>query len=284
MKRSIVIARSAARHALRHQITDRAAAITYYAFLALPSLLVVAVGAFALAGGASGIDAIISRVDDVAPAEAVTLIRTHLERTTGDNGVALIGVGGLLALWTTTGAMTAVMRAVAAAHGHADDRGFVRSRMTALAMLTASGAVFLLLFALLVLGPHLSEWVGDATGRSTLVKWLWWTCQWPVLGASLLLLFSTLLYLAAPDNRRRWVFLSPGAVVASVVWLAASGGFSLYVAWIGSYSATWGALAAVIILLTWLWISALALLIGAEIDAEIHRLPQLAAHESPYPG
>lgn len=259
------------RQALHHQITDRAAAITYYAFLAFPSVLVVGVGVFALVGGASAIDSVISRVDGVMPAEAVSLVRTSLERTAGDNGIALVGVGGALALWTATGAMTAAMRAIAACTGRPDGRSFARSRLNALGMLGASAAVFVLLFTALVMGPHVSGWVGDATGRGSLVRWIWWTCQWPILGGSLLLLFATLLYLGAPVEHRRWTFLSPGALVASAAWLVASAGFSLYVAWIGSYNATWGALGAVIILLTWLWISALALLFGAEVDAEVRR-------------
>jgi membrane protein len=272
--------RRAVKKSLDDRITDSAAAIAYYTFLALPAFLLVAVGIFAVAGGPSAIETIVSRVDDVVPPEATTLIRDALERTTeGGGGVALISVGSLLALWTSTGAMTAYMRALNGVYDRREGRGFLRQRLVALAMMGLGALAFLLVFGLLVLGPQLSGRVGRAVGLETAVQWTWWAGQWPILVGALLLLFSVVLYLGPNVDHPRWRFLTPGAAVAVVIWLAASAGFSAYVSMFSSYDKTWGSLAAVIIMLMWLWISALALLFGAEVNAEIERSWELRQGE-----
>ena len=112
-----------------------------------------------------------------------------------------------------------------------------------------------------------------------MVKWLWWTAQWPVLVLGLLLVFATVLYLGPNVEHPRWQFLSIGTSIAVVVWLLASGGFALYVSQFSSYNKAWGSLAAVIIMLTWLWISGLALLFGAEVNAETERSRELRRGE-----
>ena len=116
-----------------------------------------------------------------------------------------------------------------------------------------------LAFALLVLGPHLSGWLGSAVGAEALVQWLWWTAQWPILLLGLFLAFATILYLGPDIDHPRWSFLTIGTVFAVVLWLAVSGAFALFTSNFGSYDKTWGSLAIVIIMLTWLWLSSLAL-------------------------
>jgi membrane protein len=101
--------------------------------------------------------------------------------------------------------------------------------------------------------------------------WVWWTAQWPILLLGLLTMFAVVLYLGPNIVPPRWEFVTPGALLAVVVWLAASGGFAFYTSRFASYNKTWGSIAAVIIMLTWLWLSALALLVGGEINAETQR-------------
>ena len=138
---------------------------------------------------------------------------------------------------------------------------------------------FVLVFGLLVLGPQLSGWVGSAVGLEALVKVLWWTAQWPILILGLLLAFGTIYYLGPNVDHPRLQFLTVGTVVSVLLWLLASGGFAFYVSQAGSYNKVWGSLAAVIIMLTWLWISSLALLFGAEINAEAERSRELRSGE-----
>jgi membrane protein len=127
----------------------------------------------------------------------------------------------------------------------------------------------LLLLALLVLGPYLSRRVGNATGEPSLTSWLWWSAQWPLLIGVLLVVIGVVLYLGPDVGHDRRRVLTPGAAVALVVWLGASGALAFYSAHFGSYEKTWGTLSAVVVTLLWLWLGAASLLFGAEIDAQL---------------
>jgi membrane protein len=142
-------------------------------------------------------------------------------------------------------------------------------------MVAAGVVAFLLVFVLLVLGPAVSTWVGDAMGAESAVRWVWWVAEWPVLVVTLLAAFGAILYLGPDVDHPRYRFLSFGALFAVVTWIAASGAFAVYVSGFASYNKAWGSLAAVIVMLTWLWLGALALLLGAEINAEAERSREL---------
>jgi membrane protein len=262
-----------AKEAKEDSVTDIAAALSYYAFLAIPAVLLVAVGVFSQVAGPGTIESMLNRLEGVVPEEATTLIGDSLNRATENQsgGLVLIVVGFLLALWTASGAMNALMRGLNHVYDREETRGFARQRLTALGMLACLLLAFGLSFGLLVLGPKLSDWIGSGLGAEEVFSWLWWTLQWPILILGLLAAFAAILYLGPDVEMRRWTFLTPGAVVALVVWLLASGLFAFYVSAFGSYNKAWGALAGVIIMLTWLWLSALALLLGAEVNAVADR-------------
>jgi membrane protein len=272
----------AGKESVKDHVTNLAAALAYYAFLAMPSILLVAVGIFSLVGDRDGVTEIIERLEGVAPQEALTLLEETLERVTetqSNSGIAMIVVGSVLALWTVTGAMDTLMWALNSAYDREETRGFFKRRATALVMVVLLLIAFALAFGLLVLGPHVSGWVGDAVGMEAVVKWLWWTAQWPILIFGLLFAFATILYLGPNVDHPRWRFLTFGTAISVLVWLLASGGFAFYVSQFSSYNKAWGSLAAVIIMLTWLWISGLALLFGAEINAETERSRELRRGE-----
>ena len=272
----------AVKESINDNITNLAAALAYYAFLSIPALMLVAVGIFGLVGDEDAVTEIIDRLEGVAPQEALTLLRDSLERVTetqSNSGIAMIVVGSVLALWTLTGAMQTLMWALNSAYDREETRGFVKRRLTGLVMIVLLLVSFVLVFGLLVLGPHLSGWIGSAVGLEALVKWLWWTAQWPLLILGLLLAFAAILYLGPNVDHPRWRFLTFGTSVSVLVWLLASGAFAVYVSQLGSYNKTWGSLAAVIIMLTWLWISGLALLFGAELNAEAERSRELRRGE-----
>ena len=262
-----------AKEAKEDSATDIAAALSYYAFLAIPAVLLVAVGVFSQVAGPGTIESMLNRLEGVVPEEAITLIGDNLTRATENQsgGLVLIVVGFLLALWTASGAMNALMRGLNHVYDREETRSFARQRLTALGMLACLLLAFGLSFGLLVLGPKLSDWIGSGLGAEEVFSWLWWTLQWPILILGLLAAFAAILYLGPDVEMRRWTFLTPGAVVALVVWLLASGLFAFYVSAFGSYNKAWGALAGVIIMLTWLWLSALALLLGAEVNAVADR-------------
>jgi membrane protein len=272
----------AAKESLNDHITNLAAALAYYAFLSIPSLLLVSVGVFSLVGDADAVDEIIQRLEGVAPQEALTLLEETLDRVAeagASSGYTMIVVGSVLALWTVTGAMDTLMWALNSAYNREETRGFVKRRLTALVMVFLLLIAFVLVFGLLVLGPHVSGWIGDAVGLEAVIKWLWWTAQWPLLILALLFAFATILYLGPNVDHPRWQFLSVGTAISVAVWLLASGGFAVYVGQFASYNKAWGSLAGVIIMLTWLWISGLALLFGAEVSAETERSRELRRGE-----
>jgi membrane protein len=185
-------------------------------------------------------------------------------------------VGLVLALWSTTGAMTSYMTAINLAYERKDGRSFLRKRVVAVQLVAVIGIAFLLVAVLLIFGPPIERFVASHAGPvAGAVGWIWWIAEWPILVVGLLAAFATLLYLGPDVAHPRWRFITPGSVLATIIWLAASGAFALYTSAFGSYNKTWGSLAAVIIMLTWLWLAAIALLLGAEINAEAERSREL---------
>ncbi|HEY2940385.1 MAG TPA: YihY/virulence factor BrkB family protein [Gaiellaceae bacterium] len=277
----LAILRRAVKQSNDDHLPNLAAALAYYAFLAIPSSLLLAAGLFGLFAGPDTVGTVIDKLSRVMPAEATSLVRDSLARLTEKQGtsVTLIAVGGALALWSLSGAMQNLMWALNLAYDREETRGFVKRRLTAFAMVFLALVAFGLVFGLLVLGPPLSTWIGGAVGAKTFVQLTWWIAQWPLLIGGLLLAFSAILYLGPNVRHQRWRFLSLGAVVAVVVWLVASGAFAFYVSQFGSYNKAWGSLSAVVVMLTWLWLSSLALLFGAEINAEAERSRELRRGE-----
>ena len=266
------IGKRAVRAAIDDEIPDSAAAIAYYGFLAIPALLLVSVGIFSLVASPSAIATIIDKLGTVIPAEAATLLENSLNRTAEEGGgLTMILVGGAVAVWTASGAANAVMRALNRVYDTEESRGFVQQRLIGLVMVLVGIVAFLLVFGLLVLGPKLSEWVGDLVGAEGAVRLAWFLGQWPILIVGLAVAFGAVLFFGPDVKHPKWSFLSVGAGLAVALWLVVSGGFAVYLAFFGSYNKTWGSLAAVIIMLTWLWLSALALLFAAEVDAEAER-------------
>jgi membrane protein len=263
----------AAKESLDDGITDVAAMLAYYAFLAIPALMLVSLGVFSLVAGPDTVDSLMKKLGGVVPPEAISLLQESLNRSLENQsgGIALIVVGGVLAVWTATGAMGGLIRGMNTVYDRKESRGFAKTRGVSFVMLVCAVVAVGLVLTLLVLGPVIADALGRALDLEDVFGWIWWTAQWPILVAALLGAFAAMFYFGPDVEHRRWRYITPGAVVAVVLWLLASGAFAVYVALLGSYNKAWGSLAAVIILLTWLWISALSFLFGAEINAEVER-------------
>jgi membrane protein len=279
------VTKRAGKAMLDHNMLMFASALAYASFFAIPSVLLVVVGLFTLIAGSQTITSLIQSFGHVMPAQATQLLGGSLHRL--DNRpattVVMSAVGIVLAVWSTTGAMTGYMTALNVAYECNDTRSFLQKRRIALAMAGCIAFAFLLVATLLMFGPQVERLIGSTVGAPTLVAYLWWALQWPILVFGLLAAFTAMLYLG-PDlasKDRRWHLITPGAAVAALVWLAVSGLFAVYTANFGSYDKSWGSLSAVIVMLTWLWLSALALLFGAEIDAQIERRNELRRGTSP---
>ena len=265
-------------HSVKNFLNDNgtmlASALAYSTFFAIPSVLLVAVGVFTLVAGQDTISALMAHFQHVMPAQATSLLGSSLHRLNRNQSASVVMtvVGAVLAVWATTGAMTAYMTALNLAYEQKDKRSFVRKRLVALQMVAVIGFAFLLVAVLLIFGPALETLVVDHAGRASgTVGWIWWAAEWPILLLGLVAAFSTLLHLGPDVPHRRWHFVTPGAILATALWLAVSGLFAVYTSSFGSYNKTWGTLAAVIVMLTWLWLTAIALLLGAELNAESER-------------
>jgi len=251
-----------------------ASALAYSAFFAIPSVLLVVVGLFTLVTGPATITSLMNHFGHVMPSQATALLGNSLRRLDAHptQSVVMTAVGFALAIWSMTGAMTSYMTAINLAYERKDGRSFLRKRFVALKMAAVIGVAFLLVAVLLMFGPPIERLLAAHAGpASGAIGWVWWIAQWPILVVGLLVAFATLLYLGPDIDEPKWEFLTPGSIVALVLWLVASGGFAFYTSAFGSYNKTWGALAAVIVMLTWLWLTAIALLFGAEINAEAGR-------------
>jgi membrane protein len=270
------IAVSAVKESVDDNVPMMASALAYSAFFAIPSALLLLLGVFTLVADESTIAHLVARLTEIAPSDAADLFGNSLrhlsQRSSTGLTLALVGLG--LALWSASNAMSTVISALNVAYDREDSRGFVRSRLVAIVMAVFVGAAALLAGTLLVMGPHLQAWLGSALDARRPVELVWWIGQWPILIAGLLFAFAVVLYLGPDVEHRRWQLISPGSVVAVVVWLVVSSAFSFYTAHFGTYDKTWGTLGAVIVTLIWLWLAGLSLLFGGELNAETERRAQ----------
>jgi membrane protein len=263
-------------------ITVWAAALTYYGVLSLfPGLLLV-VTVLRLFGPDT-VDAVIDNVSGLAPGPVASILdgaaKSLQEGRQGAAGlVAVLSLAG--ALWSASGYIGVFMKASNAIYDVPEGRPVWKTLPIRLAVTLVTGIMLTLSALMVVFTGRLAEQVGQAIGIGSAAVTAWNIAKWPVLIVIVSLLFA-ILYWASPNARHggfRWV--SPGGLIAILLWLAASGAFAFYVANFGSYNKTYGSLAAVIIFLVWLWISNIALLLGAEFDAEMQRSRAIQAGHS----
>jgi membrane protein len=274
------VVRRTVREVRDDHLTDWAAALTYYAVLALFPALLVFVALVGLFGQyPKTTDSLLEIVAKLGPRSAVDTFRqpiTSVVRNKGGAG-ALLGVGLIGAVWSASGYVGAFMRASNAIYEVEEGRRFWKLRPIQIAVtLVMVLMTALVAMAIVVTGP-LAHAIGDVIGLGNTAVIVWDIAKWPVLLLVVLTMFA-ILYYAAPNVRLpafRW--LSPGAILAIVIWLVSSVAFGVYVRNFGSYNKTYGALGGVIIFLIWMWLTNLALLLGAEFNAELERGRELQA-------
>ena len=252
-------------------LSDWAAALTYYAVLSIFPALLVLISLIDLAGQGT-IQALLDNLGQVAPGSVNDILATairNLQQTRGSAGVlALVGLA--LALWSASGYIAAFMRASNAIYDVPEGRPIwktlpIRVGVTVIVM------VLLAVSAIAVVATGgLADRIGRVLGLGSAAVTAWDIAKWPVLLLVVSFMFA-LLYWASPNARQPVRWITPGGILAVVVWVVASAGFAVYVANFGSYNKTYGSLASVIIFLVWLWLSNTALLLGAELNAELER-------------
>jgi membrane protein len=273
------VLRKTAREFQQDQCTDLAAALTYYAVLSLFPALLVLVSLLGVVGqGRQTVDAVLQMAAGVVPSDAMNLLRQPIEQLvqSPSAGVALI-TGALAALWSASGYVGAFGRAMNRIYEIDEGRPVWKLRPLQL-VLTLAGLVLASAVAvMLVISGPVAEAVGNAIGAGSIAVTVWNIAKWPVILVCVVLAVAVLYYSTPNVKQPKFRWISIGAAFAILVWVAASVLFGLYVANFGSYNKTYGTLAGVIVFLLWLWITNVALLFGAELDAELERGRQLQA-------
>jgi len=273
------VARKTAREFSHDQCTDLAAALTYYSVLALFPAAIALLSLVSLVGqGPSTVDTLLQILRQVGASSAAHTLQPTLTQLSHaqNSGIALI-IGLAAALWSASGYVGAFGRGMNRIYEIDEGRPVWKLRPTML-LVTLITVVLTALVAvgLIVTGPA-AQAVGDAIGLGSTAVTVWNIAKWPVMLAVVVLIVA-LLYYATPNVKQpkfRWI--SVGALVAILTWIVASALFGFYVANFSSYNKTYGSLAGVIVFLLWLWITNLALLFGAELDAELERGRELQA-------
>jgi membrane protein len=263
-------------------LTDWAAALTYYSILSLFPALIALVSVVGLVGS-SATEPLIENLATFAPSEARDIVVNAIEGLAESQSAAgllfVLGLAG--ALWSASGYVGAFMRASNAIYDVGEGRPIWKTVPLRLAITVAMLLLLAVSSIMVVVTGPLAESVGDLIGLGDVAVTAWGIAKWPVLVLLVSLMFA-ILYWASPNVRQpgfRWI--TPGGILAVGVWMIASAGFALYVANFGSYNKTYGSLGAVITFLVWLWISNLAILLGAEFNAELQRGREIEGGRDP---
>lgn len=259
----------------RHQMTDVAASLTYYAMMSLFPAIVLATSLFSLIGDrktvADAVDYFARQGADQATLDTIRAVMNKLVTASGGAVSAALVVSVLIALNGASGAFGAAGRALNRIYGVDDDRSLVGRKLVDIGMTLVIVVVLLVAIAALFLGGGVAEDLLGSIGLGSAAATVWSIVRWPLaLGAALLA--YALIYAYAPDlepRRLRWI--SPGAVAGVAIWIVASIAFGIYIKHFSTYGAAYGAAGAAIVLLLWLWLSSCAFLFGAELNAELER-------------
>ena len=251
-----------------------AAQLAYYFFFALFPALLMLIAIASYFPYHELVDSLFKALGGVAPPEALSIMTDQLKKISSGKQGGLLTLGFLTTIWSSSSAMTAIIDTLNAAYDIQEGRPWWKVRITAIG-LTLGGALFILVsFGLVIAGPTLAEKVASWFYLGAAFEWTWKILQWPLVIA-LVATAMAIVYYYAPDAEQDWVWLTPGSIFATTLWLLASLGFKFYVANFGNYTATYGAIGGVMILMLWFYISGLVILLGAEMNAEIE-------HASPY--
>jgi membrane protein len=271
----------------KDELTDRAAALTYYGILALFPALLALISLLGVVGRSTS-QQVLDNIQTLAPGAARDVLRNAVQQMQGNAGLGSVMaiVGLVLAVWAASGYVAAFIRSANKVYDVPEGRPVwkvlpVRVGVTVVLMVMAVVSAVIVVFT-----GGLAQQVGSALGVGDTALTVWSIAKWPVL-VILVTIMIAVLYWATPNARvRGFRWVTPGSFLALVIWMIASAGFALYVANFASYNRTYGTFAGVIIFLVWLWITNLAILLGLECDAELARQRAVAgghpAEKEPY--
>lgn len=253
------------------RVFGRAAELSYYFLLALFPLLIFMTSAIGLVLGSDmgTRQQLFSYLARIMPASAYQLVNDTMLEVSQSSGGGKLSFGLLAALWAASNGMSAITDSLNAAYDVEEGRPWWKQRLVAITLTVTLSILIISALLLVVAGGHIAEGIANAYGFGPAFAIVWKIIQWPIALAFMILAFA-LIYYFAPDLRdQKWTWLTPGAAIGVVLWVLVSLGFRLYLEFFDSYSATYGSLGAVIILMLWLYFTGAAVLIGGEINSEI---------------
>lgn len=259
-----------------HEIGDDnclgiAAQLAFYFLLALFPALLFLVALIGYLPIEDALGELLAAFGAVAPSELIALMREQLHQIAAGNRASLLTLGIIGAIWSSSAAMVAIIDALNRAYDITEWRPWWKRRIVAI-LLTVALALFVLLsIAFVLIGPALATRLADWLGLAGAVAVVWRLLRWPLM-IGLVVLAVDLVYHFAPNRLSRWVWITPGALVATGLWILSSFAFKLYVTNFSDYTATYGAIGAVIVTMLWFYVGSIAVLVGAEINAVIEAL------------
>lgn len=252
-------------------VFGRAAELSYYFLLALfPFLIfITSVIGMVLGSGTGTRHTLFDYLGRIMPPSAFQLLDNTMREVSNSSSGGKLSFGILAALWAASNGLSAITATLNTAYDLEESRPWWKQRLTAIVLTMALSILIILALVLVVAGGHIAEWLGSVYGFGPVFPIAWKIIQWPVVLACMILAFA-LIYYFAPDFREQsWQWLTPGAAIGVALWLLVSIAFRVYLNFFDSYSATYGSLGAVIILMLWLYFTGAAVLIGGEVNSEI---------------
>lgn len=261
----------------KDQCTDLAAALTYYAVLAIFPGILALMSLLGLFGQAQATtDQVMGIIGQFAPKEALDTIEPIITNLASNQAAGLTFVIGLLgAIWSASGYVNAFSRAMNRVYEVEEGRGFIKLRPQMLLITVIVLVLIVLMGLMLVLSGPVAEAIGNTIGLGSTAVTIWNIAKWPVMVLFAVLMIAVLYYGAPNIKQPKFRWMSLGGFIALIVLAITTAAFSLYVANFGNYNATYGAIAGVIVLLLWIWLANISLLFGVEFDAEMERGRQL---------
>jgi membrane protein len=262
------------KEAFTDDVPSLAAQQAYYFFFALfPALL--ALISFASFFPIEGlVPKIVDILRSVAPGDVINIIRNQIDEIAKSNAGGVLTFAFLFTLWSSSNALMSMVTTLNTAYGVRESRPWWKTRLVAIGLTVGLALFILVSMALIIAGPPLAEHLADNVGLGGAFKWVWYFVQWPLV-FTLVATAIALVYYFAPDVEQDWVWITPGSIVATLLWIGASVGLREYLARFANYNETYGTIGAVMVLLLWFYVSGLVILLGAELNAEIE-------HASPY--
>ena len=259
---------------LADDVLNLAAQQAYYFFFALFPALLATISIASFFPVHNLVDEIVTMLGRVAPPDVLEIIKGQLSEISNSKAGGILTLAFLFTLWSSSSAIVSMCSTLNAAYDITEGRPWWKVRLTAIGLTIGLALFILASMTLVIAGPTIAERIADTMRLGAVFEWSWKILQWPVV----LMLVATafaMVYYFAPDAEQDWVWITPGSVLATILWIGISLGFKFYLANFANYNETYGTIGGVMVLLLWFYVSGIALLVGAELNAEIE-------HASPY--